>query len=290
MTSDRHDPPSTAADVVLQRLRELTEELEELEPAVRADEDDAVHDARTTTRRLRTLLTYGAPLLQDDTAEARAALKSLGRRLGKARDAEVRVHLVEERLGKKKAKALRRTARRKHAKARGKLVAALDDGLLTGTIEAIAELPGTPTARGRRAATAVLPDIVAAEVARVDQLAASAGRARKPERRTALLHEVRKQARSARYAAETAARGEAVDAEVARLLQETATDVQDHIGAWRDLTLLADWIDKRPKRRRQAPGKRVRRLRADAEQYERTWPTVVQRLVRPDWQLTRADR
>src|SRR5438477_9740921 len=51
-------PPrsATAADVVLAYLRLQAHELRTLEPAVRADEYDAVHQMRVATRRLRATL------------------------------------------------------------------------------------------------------------------------------------------------------------------------------------------------------------------------------------------
>ncbi len=57
-------PPrsASAAEVILAYLRLQAHALRSLEPAVRADEDDAVHQMRVATRRLRAALrSFGQP-------------------------------------------------------------------------------------------------------------------------------------------------------------------------------------------------------------------------------------
>jgi inorganic triphosphatase YgiF len=60
---------ATAGEVVLAYLRVQAHELRSLDPAVRADEYDAVHQMRVTTRRLRaTLRSFGRVIPRAETA------------------------------------------------------------------------------------------------------------------------------------------------------------------------------------------------------------------------------
>src|SRR5271165_4139532 len=70
---------SSAGDVVLAHLRLQAHALKSLEPMVRADEFDAVHQMRVTTRRLRaTLRSFGQVIPRSDTERLAAELKWLG--------------------------------------------------------------------------------------------------------------------------------------------------------------------------------------------------------------------
>src|ERR1700751_4441876 len=85
-------PPrdSSAGDVVLAYLRVQAHTLKTLEPAVRADEFDAVHQMRVATRRLRAALrTFGQVIPRTDRQHLAGELQWLGRELGTARDGEV---------------------------------------------------------------------------------------------------------------------------------------------------------------------------------------------------------
>ena len=75
---------------MLAYLREHAARLKSLDPLVRADEPDAVHQMRVTTRRLRsTLQSFGGIIPRAGTEGMLAELKWLGGVLGEARDAEV---------------------------------------------------------------------------------------------------------------------------------------------------------------------------------------------------------
>src|SRR5581483_9107327 len=81
---------ATAGDVVLAYLRLQVHELRSLEPAVRADEYDAVHQMRVAIRRLRaTLRSFGQVIPRAATEHLAGELKWLGQLLGTARDDEV---------------------------------------------------------------------------------------------------------------------------------------------------------------------------------------------------------
>lgn len=81
---------STAGQVVLAYLRTHAERLKSLDPMVRRDEPDAVHQMRVATRRLRsTLRSFGQVIRRDRTQRLATELKWLGTVLGEARDREV---------------------------------------------------------------------------------------------------------------------------------------------------------------------------------------------------------
>ena len=75
---------------MLAYLRKHAARLRSLDPLVRGDEPDAVHQMRVTTRRLRsTLQSFGKIIPRSGTEGVLAELKWLGGVLGEARDAEV---------------------------------------------------------------------------------------------------------------------------------------------------------------------------------------------------------
>src|SRR5260370_32837503 len=81
---------SSAGDVVQAYLRGQVQALRSLEPMVRADEFDSVHQMRVATRRLRaTLRTFGQVIRLSGTEHLAAELNWLGGLLGQARDSEM---------------------------------------------------------------------------------------------------------------------------------------------------------------------------------------------------------
>jgi CHAD domain-containing protein len=186
-------------------LREVAAELAGLGAAVRRDEPDAVHKARTMTRRLRAVL---AVVPGEQAQRARAELKRYGTVLGEARDLEVRAELAagllvelgdddETDAARERLVAGIRTA---HAEAHGRVVDYLDGRGYARLLELLEEA----TAGGDG----------------VDELAVE--------------HEARKHARAMRYLAEALG-----DAETAA----TGAALQDAFGARRDYELLARSLD-----------------------------------------------
>jgi CHAD domain-containing protein len=83
--------PQTGAELVRQTLRRHTDRLIGLDPRVRLDDPDAVHQARVASRRLREALRTFRPLLDATVTEPlRGELRWWGGVLGEVRDAEVR--------------------------------------------------------------------------------------------------------------------------------------------------------------------------------------------------------
>ena len=186
-------------------LRDTIDALIGLGAAVRRDETDAVHSARTTTRRLRAVLGL---VPGDAAAAARKELKHYGRLLGEARDLEVRGQLAQGLLddigdGDDTDAAHRRLidgARTEYAAAHAAVVDYLDGpeyAALVERLEQVRTLAGS-----------------------LDELA--------------MEHEARKHARAMRYLAEALG-----DKKTAQL----GGSLQDAFGDRRDYTLLARSLD-----------------------------------------------
>ncbi|KOX12921.1 CHAD domain containing protein [Saccharothrix sp. NRRL B-16348] len=203
-------PPTTsgksAGDVVLAYLREQADALKHQDPRVRRGEDDAVHQMRVATRRMRSALqAFGTIVERDATRELTDELKWLAGVLGEARDLEVlrtrfadRVAELDEELvlGPVHAQLTRHFAPLEAA-AHKAAVAALDSeryfALLDAVDALIARPPFTPVARVK--AEKALPDLVDKTYRR---LAKRAENAHDDES----LHEARKAAKRLRYAVE----------------------------------------------------------------------------------------
>src|SRR5579859_3546902 len=207
---------SSAGDVVLAYLRLQAHALKTLEPKVRADEFDAVHQMRVATRRLRaTLRTFGHVT---DGEHLASELQWLGRELGAARDGEVLAGHLRDTLrpvppelliGPVQARVQGHFAPRRAA-ARASLIKALDDpryaSLLAELDRVAAGPPAGPPAGPLAAAKAreVLPAAVRRAYRQAKRRMRTARHTPDGPAREAALHRARKSARRARYAAEAA--------------------------------------------------------------------------------------
>jgi CHAD domain-containing protein len=209
----RLTPDSPASVVVLAYLRDQAEVLKSADPAVRRDQPDSVHQMRVTTRRLRsTLQSFTAVLTAGDTARLRGELRWLGQVLGEARDGEVLAgHLAELLddtppelvLGPVRASLTEHLAP-KTAAARRAMTKALDSRRYFALLDELDGLLAEPplTAGADRPASAVLPGAVARAYRRLRKRARYAGTLPAGPARDAALHEARKAAKRARYAAD----------------------------------------------------------------------------------------
>ncbi len=206
---------SSAGDMVLAYLRAQAGALKSLEPMVRADEFDAVHQMRVTTRRLRaTLRSFGQIIPRSDSEPLAGDLKWLGGLLGAARDGEVlpahlqaslRLVPVELLIGPVQARVQGHFAPPRAA-ARAELLEALDSPRYTGLLASLDQLAAGPLA-GPQAddpARDVLPAAVRKAYRQADKRMRRARHAPPGQNRDVALHEARKSARRARYAAEAA--------------------------------------------------------------------------------------
>ena len=206
---------SSAGDVVLAYLRTQAGALKSLEPMVRADEFDAVHQMRVATRRLRaTLRSFGQVIPRPDSERLAGELKWLGGLLGAARDGEVLpAHLqaslrptpAELLIGPVQARVQGHFAPRRAA-ARAELLEALDSPRYTDLLAALDQLAAGPLPGPQAGAPArdVLPAAVRKAYRQADKRMRRARHVPPSQGRDVGLHEARKSARRARYAAEAA--------------------------------------------------------------------------------------
>jgi len=232
----------TAGEVVLGHLCEQVNQLVTRDRGARSDEPDAVHQMRVATRRLRSALATFRPLLdRGRTDPVREELQWLGQALGGVRDAEV-LHwrlrdLVAGQLDELVVGPVRRRVDlemgRKHKAALADLVATLDGERYLRLLDALDDLVNNPplTARAGKPAHRQLPVMVGRAAGRVDRAAQAVADDLTPQARDRALHEVRKSAKRARYAAETAV---PVAGKPARRLANRMKALQDVLGEHQD--------------------------------------------------------
>lgn len=233
---------ASAGAVVMAHLLSQVDRLVMHDRGARSDEPDAVHQMRVATRRLRSALATYRPLLdRERTDPVREELKWLAQILGGARDAEV-LHwrlqdlvaaqpedLVQGPVGRRVDLELRA----RHRAAHGDLVAALDGDRYLLLLDALDDLVSDPplTARAGKPAGKELPALVGRAAARVDRAARAVADNETPQARDRGLHEVRKSAKRARYAAETAV---PVAGDPATELADRMEALQDVLGEHQD--------------------------------------------------------
>ncbi|GGY31076.1 CYTH and CHAD domain-containing protein [Streptomyces omiyaensis] len=206
----------TAGDAVLAYVREQVDALVRLDPAVRRDLPDAVHKMRVACRRLRSAFkTYRKVLDREVTDPIGAELKWLAGELGLARDQEVLDARLAAALAALPAEQRRGPARgrlrtwggARSRLARHRLLDALDSARHLALLDALDGLLADPPLRpaSRKKAGKVLPKAVVRDHRRLaGRIAPALALDPGPERDVA-LHEARKAAKRARYAAEAAA-------------------------------------------------------------------------------------
>lgn len=216
-------PDGSSAAVVGAYVRAQRDTLVTYDPKVRRDEPDSVHKMRVATRRLRSTLKTFRPLWDRERSDAlRAELKWLAEVLGVVRDAEVMADRLTGELdalpdelvvGPVRARLVdglsARTVRGRRA-----LIAALNGPRYAALLDSLdALLAAPPTGHGLAPAADWVPRRVRRVVGKVDGLLDTAEKAAPGsalplpgvlDRNTA-LHEARKSAKQARYAAEAAA-------------------------------------------------------------------------------------
>ena len=204
---------SSAAEVVLADIRAQADVVITEDLRVRRDLPESVHDMRVAVRRLRSALqAFGGVLRKEETRGLIDELRWLGAELGAARDEEV----LSERLTRKLADVpehlligpvsarIRGFYAPRQAKARVELIAALDSDRYIALIDALDRMlaapPLTPAAAER--ADTVLPPMAWRAFRRVKRRMKQAADAPAGLAYDAALHEARKSAKRARYAAE----------------------------------------------------------------------------------------
>lgn len=237
-------PSSPAGDVITAYVAEQVATMKALDPAVRGDEPDAVHQMRIAVRKLRsTLRTFGKVIWSDDVRPVADELKWLGTELGGARDAEVLFgHLrsqvdalpAELVLGPIQARIQGHFAQ-VSAQAKDRLTKALRSKRyfrLLDRLDALVERPAL-TPKAARPAEAVLPAAVRRSYRRTARRMDRAGRTAAGRKQDAALHGARRAAKRTRFAAEAV--GPAFGQPAARFargfkkIQSTLGDHQDSV-------------------------------------------------------------
>ncbi|MEO6199654.1 MAG: CYTH and CHAD domain-containing protein, partial [Cryobacterium sp.] len=250
--------PGTAASVVVVAVRRLTAELENADPAVRANRPDAVHQMRRSVRRLRSVLASNRRLFDPEAVRAlQGGLTWLGASLGVARDAEVRGKRAATELaavpehrsdpaalarlvdgaGREYARAHNRVRRRMSSPRYFRLLDSLD-GFAAGP-------PLSP--RASRPAAKEVGRTLRRDVRRLRRRAERAAAAA-PADRDAALHDVRKAVRRLRNSVD-AVRPEAAlvfgprRRRVLSRISAAATPIEKSLGDRHDLVLFAEQLE-----------------------------------------------
>lgn len=270
-----------AGTVVLWALVDVRDRLEEYRPLALADEPDALHQMRTSVRRLRSLLAAYGPVLDAGVVTGlRRRLRELGHELGTVRDLEVRVQVAEAALADAD-EAGRFATPDERARVRSILI---DD-----------ETAAHDRAHARFAERQRLPRAVARleeldRVLRDPPLVERAGRpahrelarlldreARRAAKRARRLpdgagaedlHDLRKAARRLRYAAEAVTQPPVeLFGERAVALAEAGDEIHDVLGDHRDELLFAEHLRRAAAHEAHAgrPGDALHRLADDAD-------------------------
>ncbi len=237
----RSTSDGTAGALVQQRVALQVAELTVQDAAARNGDELAVHDLRVAARRLRSLLaTYRRVLDRTVTDPVRDELRWLGGETGAARDAHVQRARLLARLDAVPEDLVLGPVRRRvdlelrfHERAgidrmRCALRSPRHDRLLHALGELGDALPFTDAAQ--QPAAELVPRVVGRQVRRVEQ-AARAVDGCAPAGRDAALHEVRKAAKRARYAAESAT--EVAGSRAVRLM-DRMRDLQELLGEHQD--------------------------------------------------------
>ena len=203
----------SAADVVMAYVEKQAGQLKALDPMVRRDEPDSVHQMRVATRRLRsTFQSFGRVLRAADTQHLGDELRWLSHVLGDARDSEVLAEHIQAGLEHVPAELVMGPVQarlREHfaplaAQTRAAVLEALDSeryfALLNELDQILAEPPLGPDAA--LPARKGLPPAVTRTYRRTDRRMRQARRAHAGEATNVALHGARRAAKRARYAAE----------------------------------------------------------------------------------------
>ena len=206
---------SPAGDVVMAYLGTQAARLKALDPLVRKNAPDSVHQMRVASRRLRsTLQAYPAILPRPATEHLQAELKWLGEVLGEARDNEVLSEYLltrmaslpaEQVLGPAQARTRAHFAPRE-ASEQEAVLEALNSARYYALIAEVDRLLADPplTAAAAEPADKVLPQAIGRTYRRTRRRMKHARRTAPGAAHDTALHETRKAAKRARYAAEAA--------------------------------------------------------------------------------------
>jgi CHAD domain-containing protein len=241
---------SPAGEVLLAYLDAQAARLSALDLEVRRDKPDAVHQMRVTVRRLRsTLQAFTALMPSAGTRQLRTELKWLGGVLGAARDVEVLTDQLQAGLAALPTELVLGPAQARvsvhfagqEADTRRAVLEVLDSeryrALRTGLAGLLDSPPLTPEAA--EPAGKVLPRAVGRAYRRTDRRMRRVRQAPAGQAHDVALHETRKAAKRARYAAELAepALGKKAGKKAHRFARRMK-DVQSALGSHQDAVIV----------------------------------------------------
>lgn len=236
--------PTPLDTLIPDRLHALAEQIGHADDAVRDQSPEGIHDLRVAMRRTRSLLRTFRPLLSDDAAteadRLRDELRWAAGELSGVRDLEVVHDRLEEPESVPSAVARLDTHRKEAGAAAVRQVEGLlaADRYATLLADLDAFVDSAPwsglTAKTARKQLRKEWRRLARRIAAVEQAADDAAR-------EVALHEVRKSAKRARYAAESLA---PALGEPAEELAALAEEVQDALGTHRDTLLTRDLLQR----------------------------------------------
>jgi CHAD domain-containing protein len=235
-----------AGVVLLARLQAQAEALKAMDPQVRQDAPDAVHQLRVAARRMRSALATFRPFVDAERADRlRDELKWLSQTVGQARDVEVMRGRLAELTGGEPAalvvgpvaERIRRESEDRYRQAHEVGLVALDSERyfrLLDTLDAFLAEPPLSERAGKAARKAVAKR-VAKDIERLHDAVDAAEEAEDDDADQdtidAALHEVRKKAKRLRYAAEAA---RPVLGKRAKRLARAAEQIQETLGELQD--------------------------------------------------------
>jgi CHAD domain-containing protein len=240
----------SAAAVVLGYLAEQAGQLKVLDPSVRRDEPDAVHQMRVTSRRLRsTLQSFGQVLRGADTKHLATELRWLGHVLGDARDHEVLSAHIEAELQQAPVELVMGPVQarvREHfaplaAQSRKAVLVALDSPRYFALLDELDQLLATPPLGpdADRPAKQVLAHEVARTYRRARQRMRHAQQALPGEPANVALHAARRAAKRSRYAAEAVT---SVYGKQAKRYAQQMKKVQSSLGDHQDAVIARNTL------------------------------------------------
>jgi CHAD domain-containing protein len=229
----------TAAAFVRAHIRDLVDDLVSWDREARHDGPDAVHKLRVGCRRLRSdLATFRPYLPADRIAPLRAELRWLGAVLGDARDAEVQADRLSAALADLPvalmdgpvAERIDRHFHQVHTAAVARVQDALGSPRYAGLLDDLDDLTRPPGSDARTGASELRARVRHA-ARRVRRAARAVDQDADAVTRETAIHEVRKTAKRARYAAEAIA---PVSGRRTRKVAQRMARLQDELGEHQD--------------------------------------------------------
>ncbi|MGW3117675.1 CYTH and CHAD domain-containing protein [Streptomyces sp. NPDC001107] len=244
--------PGSAGDDLLRYVDEQVQTLVRLDPAVRRDVPDSVHQMRVACRRLRSILrSHRSVLDREITDPIRDDLKWLGGELGAERDQEVLMERLGARIEELPGElVLGPVAARLKAwnvantdEARRRTLDALHAPRYLTLLDSLAALTGRPPLRRKaaREPDQVMAEAIFKEYDRLVGRVAHALELSPGTERDVALHEARKSAKKTRYATEPA---RASLGKPAKRLGKRVKAVQKVLGDHQDSVVARDALRK----------------------------------------------